>query len=734
MGDRMTPMKIEQGLRKAVIAGIFLIPFIPLIVADFLFFPFITGKNFAFRILVELVFGAWVLLALYNPLYRPRFSWLLAAIAAFVGIVAVADIFGENPMKSIWSNFERMEGLVTLIHLFAYFLVASTVLHTEKLWNWFWNTSVGVSVFLGMYGLLQLAGKITINQGGVRLDATFGNATYLAVYMLFHLFIVAMLLWQRRDDRMFRLLYSGIMILQIVMLYYTATRGTILGFLGGAMLSALLVGLFAKGSKAVRKISLGILATVVLVVGGFFLVKDAAFVKESPVLSRFADISVTETTVSARFMVWNMAWQGVKERPVLGWGQENFNFVFNKYYDPNMYTQEQWFDRVHNIVFDWLIAAGFLGLLAYGLLFLATLYYLWRRQSRFSITEKSIVTGLLAGYTFHNLFVFDNVVSYIFFFTVMAYVYVMSQEKEEIKDSKTAPALDHGVILRLYAPLLIILMLFSLYFFNTKGIGAATSLLDAIAVQPGTDAQLDAFKKALSYHSFGDQEAREQLAQLATRIAGSNLPVEMKQKYLTLGGEEMQRQVTDVPNDARTQIFFATLLDSFGQYGAAHPYAKRARELSPTKQTILFQVGLNALNRGDSEEALAIFKEAYELAPSYNQAAIFYAVGAIRTGNQSLANTILMTHFGSTIVDDDRLQQAYYNAGYLDKVLGIWKLRVEKEPQNPQMHLGLAAAYLELNRREDSIAEIQKTIELDPNFKKDGEYLIGEIRAGRNPR
>jgi hypothetical protein len=51
-----------------------------------------------------------------------------------------------------------------------------------------------------------------------------------------------------------------------------------------------------------------------------------------------------------------MALKGIAERPVLGWGQENFNYVFNKYYNPQMFGQEEWFDRTHNVVLDWLIA------------------------------------------------------------------------------------------------------------------------------------------------------------------------------------------------------------------------------------------------------------------------------------------------------------------------------------------------------------------------------------------
>src|SRR3989338_8185774 len=108
-------------------AGLFAVPFIPLYVSKSLFFPYITGKAFAFRIIVEIILAAWVVLAFAYPEYRPKKTPIFWAILAFVGVVATATFLGVNPMKSFWSNFERMEGLVTYLHLFAYFLVISNV-------------------------------------------------------------------------------------------------------------------------------------------------------------------------------------------------------------------------------------------------------------------------------------------------------------------------------------------------------------------------------------------------------------------------------------------------------------------------------------------------------------------------------------------------------------------------------------------------------------------------------
>ena len=62
--DKLNVMNINTILRRIIIGSIFLVPFIPLIVAPSMFFPFITGKNFAFRILVEIMFAFWLISSL----------------------------------------------------------------------------------------------------------------------------------------------------------------------------------------------------------------------------------------------------------------------------------------------------------------------------------------------------------------------------------------------------------------------------------------------------------------------------------------------------------------------------------------------------------------------------------------------------------------------------------------------------------------------------------------------
>jgi hypothetical protein len=45
---------IEKMLRGTLLTALFALPFIPLIIIESMFFPYIVGKNFAFRLLVEI--------------------------------------------------------------------------------------------------------------------------------------------------------------------------------------------------------------------------------------------------------------------------------------------------------------------------------------------------------------------------------------------------------------------------------------------------------------------------------------------------------------------------------------------------------------------------------------------------------------------------------------------------------------------------------------------------------
>lgn len=721
---------MQKALRYAILGGIFLVPFIPFVVTNQFFFPFITGKNFAFRIIIEVIFALWVILIFVDSSARPKKSTLWFIFLLFVGSLGISTFLGENPHKSFWSNFERMEGWITLIHLGAYFTVIVSMLKSERIWKYLWNTSIGVSVLVGLFGVLQLAGVFTINQGGVRVDATFGNATYLAVYMLFHLFMTLYALVRWNPARWLQIGYAIAIVLQAAMIFYAATRGTTLGLLGGLLLAGLIFAFFSRGEnrKLLRNAGIGLVVGILVLAGGFFTIKDTSFVQNNDVLTRFASINLEEG--QTRFTVWNMALIGAQERPIFGWGQENFNYVFNENYKASMYAQEPWFDRAHNQFLDWLVAGGIVGFVLYLALYVITLWYLWRGDT-FDVSERAIFTGLLAGYAFHSLFVFDNIISSILFLGILGYVAVRhTSNKQEIN----IPTLSGGS-LSAAAGVVVVLLAVAFWTANVPGMARASGLINALSAQEaGISQNFESFKKVLEGGGIGRQEAYEQLVQFALQLRRPELESlttpEIRNEIVVFTQNAFLEEIERNPEDARLRVFYGGFLRQIGDIAGAKVQLTKALELSPEKQTIMFELGLVATAENNAQEAVQWFQTAFELEPEFDRARILFASILIRVGGGELADQVLIERYGTVTPPDEVILQAYFDVGDFANAIAVAEERLNEAPTDINRFTQLAGVYLEAGERQKAIETLRAAIQFNPDFAVQGEQFISQIESG----
>src|SRR3989338_8669857 len=233
-------MAIEKTLRGIVILGIFALPFIVFIVANNLFFPYITGKNFAFRIIVEIITGAWLALALVKPEYRPRKSWILGILSVDAGFSSTSRI------SATFGNPIYLAGYM-LFHIF----IASILMVQSG--NDRWNT---LERFFGMGFLAVFSALLAI----LARDA--GWIPYL-VLVLFGALAVWLLYAKQK--------YLLVLLLAIdtAVLFLTGTRGAMLGLIGGVLLSALLIAIFGKDSPRAKKWAAGSVAAILVLAGAF---------------------------------------------------------------------------------------------------------------------------------------------------------------------------------------------------------------------------------------------------------------------------------------------------------------------------------------------------------------------------------------------------------------------------------------------------------------------------------
>lgn len=726
---------MKDYLKWIILGGIFAIPFLSFVVLQDTFFPYIVGKNFGFRVIVEIIFGAWIVLAYLDKAYRPKLSFITAAILSLVVIMGLSALLGSNPERSFWSNYERMDGYITTIHLFAYFLVTSSIMTTKKQWEWLFHTMVAASVILGFMGLKEV---FSPGFTGDRIATTLGNPIYLAVYMLFHMFLSVYYLSKEsmRNWKISHYLYVGALIVQTLNLYYAGTRGTILGLIGGLFLIGLVLAVFEKKNKGLQKIAISLVGGVVLVVGLFFVLRHTPFIQNSPILNRFNAITVSDANgnIEPRFIIWGMALKGFEEKPILGWGQENFPYVFNKYYDPRLYLREPWFDRAHNVFLDWLITGGILGLSAYLSIFVAALYLIWKKKDDdFSLLTKAIFIGLLAAYFFHNIFVFDHLVSYILFFTFLAYIHV---RKSDVSHQNTFDGLkkkieglfakwdDKGKDVGFISGVVIFAVVFTIYILNYIPYQQNKTIIEALSAlqdrtpqeqnpqeqQIGVEQSLAFYKKALAYDSFGDDETRERLIISAQQIYGiQNISENVRQEYLNFAISEANKEVIKMTGDSKYPLFASSLYLVRGDYQSAIDMLKKAQTYSPKKDLVLTALGNAYMSTGDYQNALDVYKEEYTNAPKNISVALQYARTAILTKNDKLADEIYAS------VRDEYIKS------------------IVSEPANPNYRFQLAGVYLQLGQRDKVVETLEKALvdfPDDASVQNSAKSYIDQIKKG----
>ena len=743
---------MKDILKWLVFGGLFAVPFLTLYVESQNFFPFITGKNFWFRIIVDFTLVAWITLAMYEPKYRPQWSWILGGAGVLLVVMFFANLFGEHPRSSFWSNFERMDGYVSLVHTYLYMIILGSVLKTTKEWTWLLKTSMVAAALVAIGGLAQyfdvtsIIQMYSIGSGSSRVDSTLGNAAYMAVYMLFHIFIAAWLLAKSKTSGG-RLLYASIIPLFSFILIATGTRGTALALLSGAAVTGLYIALFGRGGQTAiyRRFALGVLAVLIVVVGVFITFKDTETVQSRPNLARIANISADDLYI--RSIIWGMAWEGVQERPLLGWGQSNFNYVFNQKYDPRLYAQEQWFDRAHNIFMDWLIAGGFIGLIAYLSIFVACVYYLLVRplfnkdDETFTLVERGILLGLLAGYFVHNLVVFDNIISYIFFAMLLGLIH--SRVSKPIK-AIAHKKVEEDIISQAILPVGTVAFIAVVLFVHGPAMGASTDVIKALrSTQPrvvagvqqppeGYEKMLEHFNKALERDSFAHQEITEQLAQQAINISRqTEISPELKQRYASTTEAQLQKLAADKPGDARIHVFIASYYRSTNQVERAIAEMELARKYSPNKQSIIYQQGSAEALRGQNETGAQFFREAFELEKSNLEAREFYAGALLNVGDTDTALTLMDTPEARK-----HLAQSDLVLGYVRTVgvsmfsLEFYRERVAQNPESVQDWASLAFVQLELGDKNQAISTLTEGGEVNPAFSKKSACIVENISAG----
>jgi O-antigen ligase len=410
-------------------------------------FPFIVGKYVWFRSSVAIAAITFLLgLAFHvesghfiERMKRMVRSPIALGVYIFAFVFLLACFFGVDPAQSFWSNFERGEGGVQVVALAAFFSLLVVLFDTQAEWMRLFRWVLGGGLLMALYGFFSGLGiqgfiGVVFSTPSFRFAGSIGNAAYVAAFSIFALFYIAYLLALRsRTKKLISFGGGTLAFLGLVFLatfYFASTRGAFLGLMAAVVA---FLAYFAYSHPQWRRWLLVAGVCVVLLVVAVIQFKDTAFVKSLPG-SRIFDISFTAETFKDRAIMWNIAIDGWKARPILGWGPENYIQVFDQHFDTRYFVPGQqfgaWFDRAHSVIFDYLVETGALGLLAYlGMFIIFYWQFFSTKKSRAGRTTSFIESWLFAfpiAYLVQGVILFDVLpISYnLFLFLGFACVYI----------------------------------------------------------------------------------------------------------------------------------------------------------------------------------------------------------------------------------------------------------------------------------------------------------------------
>ncbi len=674
--------------------GLGVIMFVPLFVDGHLFFPFITTKTYIFNTTIEVMLLAYLLLALNNPEYRLRLNLSGGLMALYLVLITIASLAGDYFYHSFWSNNERSEGILLLIHLFIFLLITTGFLRKMKDWL------LALDIFL-VAGLAQFF--IGLDQlfkwgwfhfdASTRISGSLGNAGYMAGYMIFVAFFALFLLFKRQNIWA-RIYYFISILASSYIVFYSLTRGGMIGLaLSIALFGLYLVYyfwphqrvLFYIGSYnlTVRRFWLwfiGLTYGASIFFGVWvFVNKNSDFVKNSSLLTRITSISVSEGTGLNRMIVWKAAWQGFKERPILGWGYENFYQPFDKYFSPTM--TEPWFDRSHNMFLDRLLTGGIFGLLSYLALLFVPLFFLWRHfiknpqlSNRYFIPVWA--TLAMMAYCVQNMFIFEALVTYIPLFLMIALIGLFNPEsKGEVLGRTQFKMITLVGFTLLFVPALYAVVLIPL--------DANKLVIKALGDQGANiEQRMQNLEDAISENTPGNQEYYRQYANLLDQIANSsNISQDFVAKTADRVEISLDKMIAENSNNVSNYLVWLRFNTTYGQFKP-----ERFKESAEAAEHIL------SLSPG---RPLMYYEVAY--------AYLYYGM------------------YLNSIGSKDRV------ATYMNKAIETSLAAVKLDTKNAESHRQLAMIMAMTGQFDYALSEANEAINLDPELKSWSDKFIKQV-------
>ena len=462
-------------------------------------------------------------------------------------------------------------------------------------------------------------------------------------------------------------------------------------------------------------------------------------------------------------MTWNSAWQGFKEKPILGYGNENFYVVFNKYFNPEIYRHAGsriWFDRAHNIFIDHLITGGIIGLLLYSVFIIGPTWLLIRRcrrrpdeesdnKDKFNFSDQILALAIIT-FIIQGLLVFEALVTYMPLLIILAFI---SQRYIKHRHSFFNRKVILGSII-----VYIIALVPIMYIVNIKEARASLTVIKALHLQNvNIDQSLDTYFEAINYRASSSHEFRRRVAEYADGlIVNRMLTLEKALAVAEKIDKELRMRFEENPRDVANYMLamrhynYTYILDPSRLFEVAK-IGELAIAYSPTRPHIYYEIGYADLylyqwfrDQGLTEEAkiyqksvIKNFDKAIELNDDVRESYVNMLMVLLASDQSDKIPPYIDILIDKQIwpvkispQDLTRLMRAAVNARNFEWAIYFMQLAIDDDTHNPDNYVALALSYANLDMNEEAIATAERIKEFGGTYLQQAEEFIIKIRNG----
>jgi len=276
---------------------------------------------------------------------------LVYLVFIFIAVSLLSSLLGSNITKSILGNYYRADGLLTLIHLIALFIVL--VFSYEK--SWFKSTAKAIAVgsFLvslwSVYYAVQLYffSNLFIPNWEGAIGVSFGNPILLSGYLTVSLPFVFYLLTKEKERKGLWIIFAVIQITAILLTFAWAGIALIFVTLSGY----LLIKVKMKSSK---KLILPLVSIFVFIL-----------IASIPLYQKYIVNPKGPHLFMNRRRILTKGFLAFQQKPLLGWGWANFDHAFDETIWPIKYEHDIYVDKAHSTLLEVLTTTGIVGVIFY---------------------------------------------------------------------------------------------------------------------------------------------------------------------------------------------------------------------------------------------------------------------------------------------------------------------------------------------------------------------------------